>query len=274
MLRKSASLVLLAALAVLTAARGAAAQEEPEGRVDLLHSGDIRVREEAGCWLGQLSPSALPMLRQYAANESDLEVRFRLTQSIMTISEREAARLILEGKVDDSLPWLVPVSEGESPEDVVRETKQAVREELRRWFSESPCSDDFPRDMSVVASTVDDRFGPWGTAVLLDALAEDDGSFPAVSILQEMGRELLPCLLRALERGSVVFQREILYVLYGMASVQGRTLEESFRLELAVAAMIADPRMDAGTQTRGRDVLARIRAEFLKEALPLFGAAP
>jgi hypothetical protein len=248
------------ALLFVGAARGSAQDdppEQPQVTLERLRSDDIRVRESAGRRLGDLPSDRLPVLRELLAGESDPEVRARVSEAMERISLREAERLYRTGRVEESLRWLAE-GEGDDLEldQSVYWTKQAVAEEIRAWFPGMPnCTDDYPPELSGAAVSIEERFGPWGTAVLLEALESEDTTIPAFGLLQELGDENLPALSYALERGSPQLQKDLCMVIHGMIFVRGRTPLDRSGLTVCLARMVDDAATDAGTRFRCRQLL-------------------
>jgi hypothetical protein len=248
------------ALLFLGAARGSGQDDPPQhprDALERLRSDDIRVRESAGRRLGDLPSDRLPMLRELLAGESDPEVRARLSEAIDRISLREAERLYQAGRLEETLRWL---AEGDGDDLQVNQsvywTKQAVAEEIRAWFPGMPnCTDDYPPELSGVAVSIEERFGPWGTAVLLEALESEDTTIPAFGLLQELGDDNLPALGYALERGGPQLQKDLCMVIYGMIFVRGRTPLDRSGLTVCLARMVDDAGTDAGTRFRCRQLL-------------------
>jgi hypothetical protein len=237
----------------------AAKASTPERDAELLRSDDIRVREAAERRLGSLPAARVPFLRARLAAEGDCEVRERLTEALRRVCAVEADRLLSEGRVDACLSWLSGFGEGQEREAFVRETKQEVARRIRAELPESPCTDDFPQDYSILATDIEREFGPWGIAVLFDALEAGDSDLPAVSILQEMGDGLVPCLARALRERGPNLRREISAVLYAMTFDHDRIVEDGFGLSEGLTALAEGPGVDPGTRMRCRYVLERLR---------------
>lgn len=248
--------------ALLWATGSARAQEAPGGvekDLDALRSEEIRDREAAERRLARLPADQAEPLWRRVSSSPDAEVRARVAQAVREISLREADRLLTNGYVQEALRWIAGAADERDAEVLVLRTKEYVAHEIRGLIPESPCTDDFPQDYAVLATTIDHQFGAWGIAVLLDALADGESAIPAASILQEMGDEILPCLTRCLERGERELKREICAVLYGMSFDHDRLLEDGFGLAAALAAVAEDPATDAATQGQSRYVLERLR---------------
>jgi len=258
---KVVSAVLQAgALLFLGAVRGSG-QEAPSDHardaLERLRSDDIRVREEAGRWLGELPSDRIAMLREALAGETDLEVRARVSEAMQRISLREAERLFREGRIEESLRWLAEgEGDGQELDETIYWTKQAVAEEIRSWFPDMPnCTDDYPPELSGAAVWIEERFGPWGTAVLLEALESEDTTIPAFGLLQELGDENLPALSYALERGGPEFRKDLSRVIHGMIFVRGRTPLDRTGLAIELARMVDDAATEPGTRFRCRQLL-------------------
>jgi hypothetical protein len=258
---KVVSAVLQAgALLFLGAARSSgqdAPPEHPREALERLRSDDIRVREDAGRWLGELPSDRIAMLREALAGETDAEVRARVSEAMQRIALREAERLYGAGRIEESLRWLAEGDgDGQELEETVYWTKQAVAEEIRSWFPGMPnCTDDYPPELSGAAASIEERFGPWGTAVLLEALESEDTTIPAFGLLLELGEEHLPALGFALERGGPQFRKDLCMVIHGMIFIRGRTPFDGCGLSVEFARMVDDATTDAGTRVRCRQLL-------------------
>jgi hypothetical protein len=227
--------------------------------LELLRSDEIRDREAAERRLASLPADAAESLWRRASVNPDAEVRARVAEAIREISLREADRLLTGGYVQESLRWIAGAIGDRDGDELILRTKQTVAHDIRDLIPESPCTDDFPQDYAILATTIDHQFGAWGIAVLLDALANGESGIPAVALLQEMGDEILPCLARGLERGEQALKREICMVLYGMTFDHDRLLEDTCGLAAALAAVAEDPATDGPTQGQSRYALTRIR---------------
>jgi hypothetical protein len=266
----------------LLAASGAPVRGQEEipseaGRIlDQLRSEDIGVRERAELALADWPCSSLPLLTRLAARESDLEVRARIGSARQRVALREADRLLGEGRVEESLRLLAAAVAADDPEEFVHRTKRAVEEEIRSWFPDQPSMDDYPRDFGVAARTIEDSFGAWGTAVLIDALAKDEeGGIPAVGILQEMGADVVPCLVRALAQGGKVRTAEACSVLYARVFIQHAPLDDCPGLSLLLCAVATDPSADRDVRWRSRQVLQWVHSRTRRRpVIPFGGASP
>lgn len=238
---------------------GPAEESGPERDVELLRSEEIRVREVAEQRLGRLPAARVPFLRARLAVEDDCEARERLAEALRRVSAAEADRLLSEGRLEECLGWLSGLGEGRSREDFVLETKHEVARRIRGQLPDSTCTDDFPQDYSILAASIEHDFGPWGIAVLFDALENGDSDLPAVAILQEMGDGLLPCLARALRERGPNLRREICAVLYAMTFEHDRIVQNEFGLSEGLTALAEGPDSDPGTRMRCRYVLERLR---------------
>jgi len=186
-------------------------------------------------------------------------VRARLAEALRRVCAVEADRLLSEGRVETCLGWLSGLGEGRERDAFVLETKQEVVRRIRGELPDSPCTDDFPQDYSILAAAIEQEFGPWGIAVLFDALEAGDSDLPAVALLQEMGDGLVPCLSRALRERGPNLQREISVILYTMAFEHDRIVEDAFGLSEGLTTLAEGPGADPGTQMRCRYVLERLR---------------
>jgi hypothetical protein len=197
------------------------------------------------------------MLREALAGETDPEFRARVSEAIGRIALREAERLYRAGRIEESLRWLAEGEEGgQELDEVVYWTKQTVAEEIRSWFPGMPnCTDDYPPELSGAAVSIEERFGPWGTAVLLEALESEDPTIPAFGLLQELGDGNLPALGYALERGGPQLRKDLCMVIHGMIFVRGRTPPDRSGLAVELARMVDDPATDTGTRFRCRQLL-------------------
>jgi len=248
------------ALLFLGAARGSgqeASPDHPRDAIERLRSDDIRVRELAGRWLGELPSDRIAMLREALVGEADPEVRSRVSEALQRISLREAERLYRTGRIEESLRWLAEgEGDGQELDETIYWTKQAVSEEIRSWFPGTPsCTDDYPPELSGAAASIEERFGPWGTAVLLEALESEDTTIPAFGLLQELGDENLPALSWALERGGPQLRKDLCMVIHGMIFIRGRTPLDGSGLSVELARMVDDATTDAGTRFRCRQLL-------------------
>ncbi|HLY09359.1 MAG TPA: hypothetical protein VKW04_08665 [Planctomycetota bacterium] len=229
-----------------------------EDAVELLHSDDIRVREEAEEALSQLPVFWIPALRALAASERDLEAKCRLKAAIGVQSSREGQRLFEEGRLEESLRWFVDLSEEAAAADRVIGVKESVAGEIRALMPECLSTDDLPQEFAPYAELIVNRFGPWGIAVLIDALANPESDLPAVELLRTLGDDVVPCLSRALREGSAFFKKKLCDVLHGMTEEQDRTIPDEEGLSTALEDMAADPLTDSRTRNRIRTVLGRV----------------
>ena len=237
-----------------------AAVQEDLGDLDLFQSADIRIREAAERRLADHGPEWIPLLRRRSAIEGDAEVKARLGAAADVILRRQTDHLLREGFVDAALRVL---SGGERDlEAFISGNKQAVEAEIRGWYPQSDERSDFSIDNATAAEQIRERFGPWGTAVLLDALGHEDKVIPASGILVEMDDDVVPCLTRALRGGSLAFRSEACTVLYVRVCVNGRSVEEGSGLSGALRSVEGDPSTDSETRFYARSLLDQIDATF------------
>jgi hypothetical protein len=233
----------------------------------LLRSDDIRVREAGERRLSRLPPADVPLLSRRARAESDIEVRSRLTGAARSIVDRESSRLLAEGRVEESLRVLATAEDDQDVEGCVLRLKKEAEAELRASFPETSCIDECCGDFPRIAEEIREIFGAWGTAVLLDCLEQQDVGIPAVRILRER-EDVLPCLLRALDHGSVALRDECCAVLYARVFVDGKPLRGSAGLRRSLQILADDPAADPGTRQKSRDLLEALPQEQDADPLP------
>jgi len=235
-----------------------AAVQEDLTDVDGLQSADIRFRERAERRLADHGPEWLPLLRRRSAMEGDPEVKARLEAAADVILMRQANRLLREGDVEAALRALS--ADEADVEGFLDQNKQAVEREIRGWYPQSEETSDCTIDNATVADRIQERFGPWGIAVLLEILGHEEKAVPAPGILVEMGDDVVPCLARALGGGSSVFRRGALTVLYVRVCVNSRPLEEWPGFSEALRSVEEDVRSDSDTRFHARSLLDFIAA--------------
>lgn len=251
--------------------RRTVALPSPEEDAELLQSDEIGVREAAQARLAALPVSWVRFLRLRLSREADCEVRERLAGALREISSREADRLLREGDLKGCLQWLSGLPPGQECDDYVRLTKQKVERRIRYQLGVVLGTDDYVSDFKSLAETITDEAGPWGIAVLFDALSSGESDLPAAALLEGLGDEILPCLARGLKEGSGGQRREICAILYSMTSGHDQMIEDHCGISAGLSALAEDRTTDLVTQMRCRYILGRIQPGY-RENVPLLEA--
>jgi hypothetical protein len=232
---------------------------EVQVQVDRLASEDIRERERGLDALKAFDPCVLPRLRELAEVTTDAEARARLTAAIRHLTLREADRALADGDFSRALRLAALADGASDPDAYVAATKTQVAREVRDRFPLCPTMDDCPIDLELLAGDIIEDYGPWGVAVLLDALAEDDADFPAARLLARLPDAVVPALRQALASSNPVLRREACYVVNAMAFELENLPEGGIPFTEALQAALADPSTDRGTRMRIALILERIR---------------
>jgi hypothetical protein len=231
---------------------------EVQVQVDRLASEDISERERGLDALKALDPRVLPQLRKIAGGLTDAEARARLTAAIRHLTLRDADRALVEGDFSRALR-LAALAEGASdPDAYVAATKAQVALEVRDLFPMCPMMDDCPTDLESLAGDIVEDYGPWGVAVLLDALAQD-ADFPAARLLARLPDAVVPALRQAIASSNPVLRREACYVVNAMAFEEENLPEGGIPFVEALQVALDDPSTDRGTRMRIALILERIR---------------
>jgi len=235
-----------------------AAAQEDLSDVDLLYAEDIRIREAAERRLAGHGPDWISLLRHRSAVESDVEVKARLEAAANVILMRQVGHLLGEGLVEETLRVLS--RDERNLDDFLKRNKQAVEDEIRGWFPKSEEGADCAIDAATAADQIRERFGAWGTAVLLEVLGRDEKVIPVSMILVEMNDDVVPCLARALRQGSSTVRKEVCTVLYVRVCVNGRWIEDGSGLAATLLSIEEDLCSDFDTRFYARSVLDYVLA--------------
>lgn len=233
------------------------AQEAGLEEVVLLRSDDIRVRESAGLRLAGLPYSRVPALRKRAASEADVEVHARLMEAVRSVCDREATRLLGEGRVQESLVALASAEADGFLDDFVRRTKAEVETEIQSRLTESPCMEDCSWHLGQISEEFRAEYGPWGLGVLVDAVERQDPRIPAFALLRER-EEVLPWIVRSLRQGSPALRNDACALLHAMVFLDGKSVDAAETLTSALESLADDPAGDPGTRMRSRSLLDRL----------------
>jgi hypothetical protein len=228
-------------------------------QVERLASEDIAERERGLEALKVLDPRVLPQLRTLAEAATDAETRARLTAAIRHLTLREADRSLAEGDFSRALNLAALADGASDPDAYVAATKAQVAIEVRDRFPTCPMMDDCPTDLETVAGDIVDAYGPWGVAVLLDALAQEEADLPAARLLARLPDVVVPALRQALASSNPVLRREACYVVNAMAFEEENLPEDGVVFAAALQIALDDPSTDRGTRMRIALILERIR---------------
>jgi hypothetical protein len=249
----------MAALLLLILGGTVQPQDPVQAHVDRLASEDIAERERGLQALKSLDPRVLPQLRKAAEAATDVEARARLTAAIRHLTLREADRSLAKGNFSRALSLAAMADGSSDPDAYVAATKAQVAQEVRDRFPACPMMDDCPTDLELVARDILEDYGPWGVAVLLDALSQEDVDFPAARLLARLPDAVVPALRQALASSNPVLRREACAVVNAMAFEEENLPDDGVVFSDVLQAALADPFTDRGTRMRIDLILDRIR---------------
>ena len=230
-----------------------------QAHVDRLASEDIAERERGLEALKALDPRVLPQLRKVAGTATDAETRARLRAAIRHLGLREADRSLAEGNFPRALRLAAVADGAADPDAYVDATKAQVAQDVRDRFPACPMMDECPTDLELLAGDIVEDYGPWGVAVLLDALSQEDDGLPAARLLARLPHVVVPALRQALASSDPILRRQACYVVNAMAFEEENLPEDGIAFADVLQLALDDPFTDRGTRMRIDLILGRIR---------------
>lgn len=218
------------------------ATEELTALFELLSADDPGQRKHAELKLRSLGVETLTAIRERLRATADSESRVRLREIVKHILTKEGDRLFSAGEMQ---PALARYAEAEGASDgraYTKERLEKTRREIRSWWPDGVRMDP---DYAALARRVKASYGPWGMAALLEelSLAGDMTLIHIIDLMEEMGKEAVPFLTKAIQCSNDNLRANACAVLHRM-TVRGKEMHVTEALLGAIQSLAMNQDVD------------------------------